>query len=159
MHVVWRPQSVRSLHVSGFSLQCHEDTHDHVDVCTAHGTAVECSHAVRTPLTKTSVSAWHYSADPSRGATRLELPTQRQIVHWEATAVDWQDIERCCLHCGYWCWRFSNRLCLDAWQSTEHSGTNNLLRWCPRIHLGTPTRKPSRNRPLRWLARSLAQGH
>ena len=34
---------VRSLHV--FSL--HEDTHDHADVCTAHGTAVERSHSVR----------------------------------------------------------------------------------------------------------------
>ena len=46
-----------------FSL--HEETNDRADVCTAHGTAVERSHCVRTTLAK----AWHY-ANPSRGATR-----------------------------------------------------------------------------------------
>jgi len=35
---------VRLLHVSVFSL--HEDAHDHADVCTAHGTAVERSHSL-----------------------------------------------------------------------------------------------------------------
>ena len=49
--------AVGSLHVSVFSL--HEDTHDHADVCTAHGTAVERSHSVRTALAKASVSAWY----------------------------------------------------------------------------------------------------
>ena len=48
----------------------HEDAHDHGDIRTAYGTAVERGHSVRTTLAKASVSAWYYSADPSRGATR-----------------------------------------------------------------------------------------
>jgi len=53
--------------MSVFSL--HEDTHDHADVCTAHGTAVERSHSVRTALTKRACPHGT-SSNSSRGATR-----------------------------------------------------------------------------------------
>jgi len=51
------------------SVGLYEDTHNHGDVCTAHGTCVESSHPVRTTLTKASVSA-ETGAKPSRDATR-----------------------------------------------------------------------------------------
>jgi len=60
-----------------------EDTRDHGDVCTAHGsdgTAVESSHPIHTTLTKARAFPQGTSAKPSRGATRQTSKQSASVV-------------------------------------------------------------------------------
>jgi len=68
--------SIRSPIAARVSVQpIHEDTHDHADICTAHGTAVERNHSVRATLAKRACPPGT-SANPSLGATRHETSQQ-----------------------------------------------------------------------------------
>jgi len=51
-----------------FSL--HEETHDHADVCTAHGIAVERGHSLFAQLSQKRAVLHGTSVNRSRGATR-----------------------------------------------------------------------------------------